>query len=188
MLDFFQSIDEYLFLVINGFNSEFFDAIMYWISGKYSWLPFYLLIIGMLIFKFRLKTFIILLVIALLITASDQASVHLFKNVFERLRPCHNPELKEFVHLVRNHCGGKYGFISSHAANSFALMAFLIPLFNRRWFTIIIISWAIIVGYSRIYLGVHYPFDILVGAAFGSILGYGFVIALKKVYLEKPLA
>ena len=174
MLDFLHKIDVSLFLFLNGLHNDFFDSVMVWISAKYSWIPLYVLILGWIIYKYRLKSIILILSIILLITVSDQGSVHLFKNVFERLRPCHNPDLEGMVHLVNNRCGGKYGFISSHAANVFALASFLIPLFRQRWFSIFIICWAVVVSYSRIYLGVHYPFDILVGAAFGWLVGYGF--------------
>ncbi len=174
MLDFLHKIDVFVFLFLNGLHNDFFDGVMWWISAKYTWIPFYALILGWLIYRYRLKSIILIVSIGLLITASDQGSVHLFKNIFERLRPCHNPELEGLVHLVNNRCGGKYGFVSSHAANVFALASFLIPFLRRKLFIIIITCWAIIVSYSRIYLGVHYPFDILGGAAFGCLIGYGF--------------
>ena len=181
MLDFLHHIDKNLFLLLNGLHNDFFDGVMWWISAKYTWIPFYACILGWLIYKYRLRSLVIIVSIVLLITASDQGSVHLFKNVFERLRPCHNPELKDLVHLVNNRCGGLYGFVSSHAANSFALASFLIPLFRQRWFTAVLITWAVLVGYSRIYLGVHYPFDIIAGASFGCLVGYIFSMGLKFI-------
>ena len=181
MLDFLHQTDTDFFLFLNGLHNDFFDSLMWWISYKYSWIPFYAFILGCLIYRFRLKSVLPVVAVVLLITASDQGSVHLFKNVFERLRPCHNPELEGMVHLVNNHCGGKYGFVSSHAANVFALTSFLIPILRRRWFTFLIICWAVLVSYSRIYLGVHYPFDILGGALFGCLLGYIFSKGVRKL-------
>ena len=97
-----------------------------------------------------------------------------FKNNFERLRPCHEASLADIIHTVRDKCGGHYGFISSHASNSFALAVFLSGFIRRRYryFPLFILIWASVVSYSRIYLGVHYPFDVIVGAIFGSLLGY----------------
>jgi undecaprenyl-diphosphatase len=122
---------------------------------------------------------IIIPLIILLITLADQSSVHLFKEVFERLRPCHNPELQEYIHLVKGHCGGKYGFISSHAANTFALAVFLKNIYRIRWLSVLLLSWATIVSYSRIYIGVHYPFDVIAGVVWGALLGYG----IYRLYL-----
>jgi undecaprenyl-diphosphatase len=112
-----------------------------------------------------------LLFIALVVTLADQISVHAFKEVFQRLRPCHNPELQDIVHLVNNKCGGQYGFVSSHAANTFAVAFFLKKLFAQKQFSIFIIFWAAIVSYSRIYLGVHFPLDVIGGAVLGTLIG-----------------
>ena len=120
----------------------------------------------------------IILLVVVLIFLSDWTSVHLFKNIFQRLRPCHNPDIAQLVHLVNNHCGGQYGFVSSHAANVFALAGYTLLIIKNRYFTIGIIFWAILVGYSRIYLGVHYPGDILGGAA----LGFGIGILVYWLY------
>jgi undecaprenyl-diphosphatase len=179
MLEFLQKIDEWLLLIINGSNSLFFDNLMYWISGTKSWLPLYLVFLLLIIWYKRKKSLIIIPLIILLITLADQSSVHLFKEVFERLRPCHNPELQEYIHLVKGHCGGKYGFISSHAANTFALAVFLKSIYRIRWLSVLLLSWATIVSYSRIYIGVHYPFDVIAGAVWGALLGYG----IYRLYL-----
>ena len=98
-----------------------------------------------------------------------------------RLRPCHEPELQSLVHLVNNHCGGQFGFVSSHAANVFGLAFFMGQLFKRfskLWMPLLII-WALVVSYSRIYLGVHYPFDVICGAILGILLAQMMLILLK---------
>ena len=172
MIEFLDNIDRNLFLFLNGLNSPFWDQVMWWISGRISWLPLYLIIIGWLIYRFKWKVILILFMVAVLITLSDQSSVHLFKELFHRPRPCHDPEISQVVHLVKGHCGGKYGFVSSHAANTFAMGTFTLLIIRKRFYSIIIILWAFLVSYSRIYLGVHYPGDILGGAAFGVILGF----------------
>lgn len=104
---------------------------------------------------------------------ADQTSVKLFKDVFERLRPCHQPTIAHLVHVVNDHCGGQYGFVSSHAANTFAFAAFLGGVFAQKvkWFSCVLWVWAAIVAYSRIYLGVHYPGDIIGGALLGILIG-----------------
>jgi undecaprenyl-diphosphatase len=134
--------------------------------------PLYAILLGLIIWKFRMKSILIILMIPILITAADQSSVKLFKEVFERLRPCHNPEIQHMVHTVNNKCGGKFGFVSSHAANTFALAGYLSLVFKNKWFSTFIIFWAAMVSYSRVYLGVHYPADILGGAMLGLLLGY----------------
>lgn len=167
-------IDTELFLFLNGIHSPFFDVVFEWISDRYSWIPFYLILAVLLGFKFKWKLLVLVPFITLLIITSDQFSVHFFKDVFLRLRPCHNPEIADLVHIVNNHCGGKYGFVSSHAANTFALAVFvgLVLKKHLKWLFPFLLIWAAVVSYSRIYLGVHYPGDILGGAALGAIIGF----------------
>ncbi len=164
--------DKELFQFLNGLHGLFWDTVMWHVSDKEFWYPFYLLLILYMIWKFRWKTTVLLVTIALLITLGDQISVHLFKEVFQRLRPCHEPGLQGLVHTVHGRCGGQYGFISSHASNTFALAMFLHGLFRNRFFSWFIFVWASVVSYSRIYLGVHYPGDVLGGALLGMLLGY----------------
>jgi undecaprenyl-diphosphatase len=171
-LDTLNQIDTKLFLFLNGLHSETFDDIMVWVSGKLTWWPFYLVLLAYLVWTRRLQVIPLVIFIALCITLTDQSSVRLFKEVFERLRPCHDPTLEGLVHLVNDKCGGMYGFVSSHAANSFGVATLLLLVVRRRWFTIVILFWAALVSYSRIYLGVHYPGDIIGGALLGMFCGY----------------
>lgn len=186
MIEFLKSIDTQLFLFLNGIHSQFFDFVMYWLSDKYIWVPLYAFLLFLLYRYYGLKAFILLVLVALLITISDQVSVHLFKNVFQRFRPCHEPALEGMVYTL-GRCGGKFGFISSHASNSFALATFMaLLLWNKlRAMAIIMLIWAALVSYSRVYLGVHYPGDILVGGIVGALealLVYGlwqFILKLR---------
>jgi len=185
MIDFLQKLDVKLFLFLNSHNSPFFDKFMWFISGKIEWIPLYLALIFWLFYKFRKKAWIPLSLTILVIALSDLGSVHLFKNVFLRLRPSHNPELSSVIHLVNNYHGGWYGFISSHAANTFGLAVFLSLIYRDRVFAVSIIIWAIIVSYSRIYLGVHYPLDVICGALWGSAMAWGVYFSYKKVSSRK---
>jgi undecaprenyl-diphosphatase len=167
-----EELDQRLFLLINSRNSGFWDFVMFSISRIVVWIPLYLAILIALGRLYRKKLLVILLFIIIAITLSDQISVFL-KNSFERPRPCHAVELEDIVHLVKGHCGGKFGFVSSHAANSFNIALLSLLLIRRRWFSVTIIIWAAVVGYSRIYLGVHYPGDILCGSLLGALIGWG---------------
>ncbi len=174
IFDTLVGFDKKLFLFFNEHHNEFFDIVMLFASGKWSWLPLYIILLIIIIKKLGWKPLpAVLIAIAAAVTLSDQASVHLFKNVFLRYRPCHNVEIQHLVHLVKG-CGGKYGFVSSHASNSFALATFVgFILYDKIRFVLPLLwLWALVVGYSRIYNGVHYPADIVCGSALGFIVGY----------------
>jgi len=188
MIDFLTYWDTQLFIFLNGIHSPFWDNVMWWISGSKSWIPFYLIIIAVIIYQKRKGAILVLLFIAFLVLLSDQSSVHLFKNVFQRLRPCHTPELQDIVHLVKNKCGGKFGFVSSHASNTFGIATFLAFLFKNKAFGIFIFFWAFIVSYSRIYLGVHFPLDVFCGGLLGFIIGFtvykAYYLTEKRVFKQ----
>jgi len=185
-----EHIDQQLFLLLNGLNAPFVDPIMLFFTETYTWIPLYVILLYFIIRHFGIKSLLwILPLITLLIAASDQSSVHLFKNVFQRFRPCHNLHLQPFVHLIAG-CGGKFGFISSHAVNTFALATFFHFILNDKvkYFSFFIFIWASIVAYSRIYAGVHYPADITVGAAWGFLIGYVFKSIFNFIVAKYPKA
>ncbi len=185
MLHFLQEIDEIIILTINCWNTPFLDSVMWWISGKTSWWPLYLFLIFILVKNFSWKkTSLILLFIILIIILSDQTSVHLFKNVFKRLRPSHNPDLANILHFVNNYRGGSFGFISSHASNTFAVAAFIVMNLRKKWITVLLATWASLVAYSRVYLGVHYLSDVFVGALWGILLALVMYIVFEKIKIH----
>ncbi len=163
-------LDHKIFLVLNSLHTPFLDKVMWTVSMRVVWIPFYILIIWLLAAKYGKRVWIPLALVPVLVVLTDQGS-NLLKNLVERPRPCHEPALAGLVHTVKGHCGGMYGFVSAHAANTFGIAAFTIPLLQRRWFTWTVIIWALIVSYSRIYLGVHYPGDVLGGALLGLVSG-----------------
>jgi len=168
-------------LFLNGIHSPTWDFIFEWITGRAIWFPIIIVPLILSASKHKWKTLYFFLFMTLLFTMSEQISVQLFKNVFERLRPCHNETISSLVHIINGHCGGQYGFVSSHATNSFALAMF-ISLFLRnhyRFIFPILLFWAVSVSYSRIYVGVHYPADILGGAILGTVIAL-FVYHLMK--------
>jgi undecaprenyl-diphosphatase len=167
-----ERLDQQLFLFLNSINSPFWDKVMHALSSIAIWVPLYLAILVYLGITYRRKFLIILLFIIVAVTLSDQISVQLFKNIFHRLRPCHEPALQGLVHLVNGECGGLYGFVSSHATNSFNVALISLLLIRKRWYSISIIIWALVVGYSRIYLGVHYPGDVICGSILGAFIGW----------------
>jgi undecaprenyl-diphosphatase len=174
MIEYLNSIDTHLFLFINGIHNAFFDPIMYWFSDKLIWIPMYVLIAFFVIKNYKTQGIIMLLFVAAVIALSDQTASHLIKNAVQRLRPSHEPTLAGLVHLSKAGAGGMYGFVSSHAANVFGVATFLhFALDNRfKLLKYWLFTWAVLVSYSRIYNGVHYPGDVIVAACIGALIGW----------------
>ena len=185
MLSVLFNIDSEILLLINRAHSTILDNIMIFISSKLGWLPLYMFLLYLIIKTNQKKWWIALIAIAVTITLSDQLSVHLFKNVFERLRPCHNEALMHDLRMIVD-CGGSFGFVSSHATNSAALSTLVVMMLNKRvkWILPVMILYTVLIMYSRVYLGVHYPSDVFAGAllgiAIGSAVFYLYSLTIKR--------
>lgn len=190
MIETIKEWDESLFLTLNGWHAEWLDPVMFIISAKLPWIPIYLFILWYTFRKTNWKfTLIFLATVLVGVALADMIALHAFKNVFQRYRPSHNENFGHLVHVVRDfngheYRGGMYGFVSNHAAN-FGMLASLVGLtlrnFNKKWLPACIIVF-IVVGYSRIYLGVHYPADVAVGGLLGITIGTLLYLLLKKYF------
>ena len=178
--------DQDLFLLLNGIGTEPWDGFWVFISSTKSAIPLFLLIVFLLIQKHRKHFWVGLIVISVAVGLADFTSVHCFKNVFMRLRPSHAPELVDQIRLLVSK-GGLYGFVSSHAANFFALAAICSSVFyERKYIPYLFYSWAILVGYSRVYVGKHYPLDILGGAILGIFIAKMIWVMAKRIKKKYP--
>lgn len=182
-----SDIDARLLLIVNGAHSPFFDSVMWCISGRWIWVPFYAVLAYLLFRRMSWKRASICLVtIGLIILAADQTCATLIRPEIGRLRPANlNNPLSSFVHVVNGYRGGRYGFPSCHAANTFALAVFMSLVIRHKWFTVMMFSWAFIVSYSRMYLGVHYFGDLFCGATIGSL--FAVLFYYLQNYLFKRL-
>tara|TARA_B100000886_G_scaffold10994_1_gene7132 strand:- start:732 stop:1319 length:588 start_codon:yes stop_codon:yes gene_type:complete len=187
MIEEILKLDSKLFLYLNNLGTSKFD--IFWISlSKIEaniLMYFFLILLFFYIQKIGPKLiyiFYLFFVIALMIAITDQGA-NIFKDSFQRLRPCYNESIIDSLRLVKENCGGKYGFFSAHASNSFSLAIFFGLLFiNRiRYIIMITIVYASLISYSRIYLGVHYPIDIFFGGFFGIFVGF---VMYNFVYLK----
>jgi undecaprenyl-diphosphatase len=196
MIETLDTFDKELLLWLNGFHTPFWDTIMWLFSSAPFWIPFYLILLFVILKSINqnwpqqnYKQWIgVIVSISVAILLADQISSGFFKPFFERLRPSHSSDLEGLVHLLSDpngniYKGGMYGFVSSHAANSFAIAIFAGYLIKTKNAWIGLILWASLVSYSRIYLGVHYPGDIIGGTIIGVLSG--FVAAKLYFFIEE---
>jgi len=184
MLETILHWDTIVTLFLNGLRTPWLDPVFYWISNKFVWIPLYLFILLLVVKKWKKKSIVLILLLVLAITISDQ-SCNLLKKSTKRLRPSHNIELEHKIHLVKQsdgefYRGGKYGFPSAHAANAmvFSLFVFFFAGNRRMWVLLAIFFWAALLGYSRIYLGVHYWLDVEFGYLVGALV-FGVVFEVQ---------
>lgn len=186
LIELLLKLDRALFLFLNGLHNPFGDWVMFLISNKFVWIPLYLYFIYF-IFKHTHKKIIVLATVITMVIVTDVCASQIAKPTFERLRPCHDSSLEK-VHTVNNKCGKQYGFFSSHASNSFGLATLFFLLIkskkNNSKFLWLLYVWAIATGYSRIYLGVHFPLDVITGFLCGFIVAkvtYFGLVKLKAI-------
>lgn len=176
MIDFLNSIDTKLLLFFNGMHTDFLDRFMMILTGKFVWIPMYVALLVIIFSTFgRRKGMVYLLMLAGAIVAADQVCSEVLRPLFCRMRPS-NPDnpISAMVTVVDGYRGGRYGFPSCHGSNSFCLAVFMSLLIRKRLFSGLILGWALLHCYTRIYLGVHYPGDILTGAVIGSLVAWAF--------------
>ncbi len=179
MIDTIKQLDEELFLLLNGAHCTLCDTLMWYASKMWMWAPIYVWMVFMLFSrKSKLNAVIALLCIACLLFLTDFVAVKTVKETVMRLRPTHNPRLQGLVHMVQDELGnyykgGRYGFFSNHASNFAGVTVFFVLLMKpmSRWVYAALAAWVVLIGYSRIYLGVHYPLDVLVGFFYGTLAG-----------------
>ena len=198
-MDYLIHIDQQWLLAINGWHSEWADILMWYISKSTTWLPLYALLVGLIVYRFGilspslcregrrgsslLRVLIILAGFAVAVGVSDFVSSGIIKPWVCRLRPTHEPALAGMLHLVNGYTGGLYGFVSSHAANTMACALLFALLYRNKYATVGLMLWVALNCYSRMYLGVHYPADIIGGLAIGALMAtltYGMVRRLVK--------
>lgn len=183
IINFLSEVDTNVFLFFNGIHSPFWDYFMSTFTGKFIWIPMYATILYVLLANFHWKVALCYVVaIALTITFADQMCSSVIRPVVARLRPSNleNP-IVDLVHIVNGKRGGSFTFPSCHAANSFALATFLICAFRKRWLSIFIIAWAFTNSYTRLYMGLHYPGDLIVGGIIGAFGGWLFCTIARKI-------
>lgn len=174
IMDKLSLLDSDLLVYINGIHSAWSDELMYDVSNTWFWLPLYILIFILVIRNYSLKNSLIIFVCTtILLLVTDQVCASVIRPWLGRLRPTHELDgIGDIIHIVHDYRGGKYGFPSCHAANSMAIAVYFSLFIKRNWFRLLIFAWVLVVSYSRIYLGVHYPGDILGGMMFGTLFAY----------------
>ena len=164
-------LDKDVFLFFNGFHNDFWDTIIIMITRQETWIPFFASILFFIIKNYRIKTLLIAIALAILIVATDQFS-NVIKDSVQRLRPTHDPAISHLVHIFFGK-GGQFGFVSAHAANSVAILVLTSRIFKSRSYYFLTLTWVLVFCYSRIYIGVHYPLDLICGGLIGWGVGWG---------------
>ncbi len=190
MIDYLLELNNRILLAINGAHTGFLDTFMMIATNRWTWIPLYVAAFVYLIYRYGwLRAVSVLAVIGITITIADQLCGSLIRDSLQILRPS-NPDnpLSAQIQLVDGYRGGRYGFPSCHAANCTALMMVLGTVIRRRWAWLVLTAYVLLNCYPRLYLGVHYPSDILAGAALGAAIGYGMGLLAIRIMRRLPAA
>jgi len=193
-MEWLNQIDTQLLLFLNGNKNTFWDMTILLLTRKESWISMYLIVLFFLLKQYKRSALFLIPMLILTIILNDQISGFI-KDTIERFRPYRDPNISHLINIVRKP-SGTYGFVSAHAANAFGFMTFTSMVFRNRIYTIFFLFWAILVGYTRIYLGVHFPGDVIAGGIMGTLIGWGmyrlttwlenhFMANAKKTFSEK---
>ncbi len=183
MIDWLEAVDQQITIFLNGFHSPVMDQVMWVITNKFTWIPLYALLIFYLFKYHKKEAWFWLVGIVILIVITDQFTSSFLKPLTERLRPCHDPDLQGLIHNYKK-CGGQFSFVSGHSANSFAIATFFFLLLKSRLkFIWTLFIFAVIVAYSRVYLGVHFLGDILAGGIIGCIFAF-IIYKIVEIFLN----
>lgn len=183
---FLDRADKWLMEVLNFDGGTVLDGFFYGVSSRLAWIPIGVAFVSYLLYskRYRRQTLLIIIALALAVTIADQVSSSIIKPAVERLRPSHCAEIESSLHFVNNYRSGRFGFCSSHAANAVGVFMFVSLLLRKKWVTYALLAWTLLVCYSRIYLGVHYPGDIICGGFVGVVSGV-LVFRLYKYAVAK---
>ncbi|MDR2084551.1 MAG: phosphatase PAP2 family protein [Bacteroidales bacterium] len=186
MWQYLDKLDKQIFLFLNGIHNNFFDGFFDIITTTVTWIPLFILLVYFIIKKYKKKSVIILLGVVVLIACTDMISAHIIKPLVGRLRPCHDESLAGLVHIVKDKCGGRYGFVSSHATNLFGIATYAFFVLRKYYKYIwLLFIWGAVIGYSRIYLGVHYPGDVLCGTILGILIATAIWLGVKAILIKR---
>lgn len=186
MMEELIKLDEELLFMLNGSSSPYFDSCMMVYTSIVIWLPLVAVLLYVLIKNNNIKDFIMIIcAVAIIIAIADQVSSSICKPLFERWRPTRDPQLMYLVDVVNDYRCGSYGFLSSHSANSFGVAVFISLLVRHKGLSVSLLLWALLNAYSRVYLGVHYPGDILVGGILGVLTGW--LIYRLYCYIQRKM-
>lgn len=185
-MDYLQQLDTQALLLLNGMHTAFLDRFMWLVANRFAWALMVAVLLALLARQGWRRSLVMLVAIALTVLIADQLASGLIKPLVMRLRPSHDPRLEHTLHILNGYRGGLYGFVSSHASNTFGVALLVMLLLRNRWATLTLCAWTALVCYSRMYEGVHYPGDILGGLLVGALAAVAVHAACRRLWLRHP--
>lgn len=186
-LEYIVNLDQHFFFFINqNLRNQFFDFVMPYLRDKNFWIPLYAVLVAYFIWKFRKQSWIALVMATVTVVATDQIASSIIKPLVHRHRPCNDPLLANYVHMLVD-CGSGFSFVSSHAANHFGIACFLIVLLKNkfRWIVPAALMWALLISFAQVYVGLHFPLDVICGGILGICIGTATGRICKSILAKK---